>query len=59
MSSADCTNKHLVLEHTHLQSHLLGGEFSTFSAAIASCYNSAFFVPPGTHHYWVDRGSME
>ena len=30
---------------------------STFSAANA-IRNSPFFVPPGTHHYWVDRGGM-
>ena len=32
-------------------------EFSAFSAANA-IHNSAFLVPPGTHHCWVDRGSM-
>ena len=52
----------LVLEHTLLQSHLVW-ENSAFvillHAAIANHYRLAFFVPPGTHHCWVDRGSME
>ena len=47
----------LVLELSLVQSHLLWGEFSAFSAAIA-IHNSPLFVPPGTHHCWVDRGGM-
>ena len=47
----------LVLELSLVRSHLLWGEFSAFSAAIA-IHNSPFFVPPGTHHCWVDRGGM-
>ena len=31
----------------------------TFAAIIANHYNLAFFVPPGTHRYWVGRCSME
>ena len=33
-------------------SHLLWGESIAFSAAFT------IFVPPGTHHCWVDRGGM-
>ena len=33
------------------------GEFSAFSAANA-IHNFPVFIPPGTHHCWVDRGSM-
>ena len=40
-----------------IRSHLLWGEFSAFSAAIA-IHNSPLFIPPGTHHCWVDRGGM-
>ena len=29
--------------------------FVHFAAAIANQYNFGFLVPPGTHHYWVDR----
>ena len=47
----------LVLELSLVHSHLLWGEFSAFSAAIA-IHNSPLFVPPGTHHCWVDRGGM-
>ena len=47
----------LVLELSLIRSHLLWGEFSAFSAAIA-IHNSPLFVPPGTHHCWVDRGGM-
>ena len=47
----------LVLELSLVRSHLLWGEFSAFSAAIA-IHNSPFFVPPGTHRCWVDRGGM-
>ena len=47
----------LVLELSLVQSHLLWGEFSAFSAAIA-IHNSPLFVPPGTLHCWVDRGGM-
>ena len=47
----------LVLELSLVRSHLLWGEFSAFSAAIA-IHNSPLFVPPGTHHCWVDRGGM-
>ena len=36
----------LVLELSLVQSHLLWGEFSTISAAIA-IHNSPLFVPPG------------
>ena len=38
-------------------SHLLWGEFWAFSAANA-IHKSPFFVSPGTHHCWVDRGGM-
>ena len=47
----------LVLELSLVRSHLLWGEFSAFSAADA-IHNSPLFVPPGTHHCWVDRGGM-
>ena len=47
----------LVLELSLVQFHLLWGEFSTFSAAIA-IHNSPLFIPSGTHHCWVDRGGM-
>ena len=47
----------LVSELSLIWSHLLWGEFSEFSAGIA-IHNSLLFVPPGTHHCWVDRGSM-
>ena len=47
----------LVLELSLVRSHLLWGEFSAFSAAIA-IHNSPLFVPPGTHHCWVNRGGM-
>ena len=47
----------LVLELSLVRSHLLWGEFSAFSAAIV-IHNSPLFVPPGTHHCWVDRGGM-
>ena len=47
----------LVLELSLVQSHLLWGEFSAFSAASA-IHNSPLFVPSGTHHCWVDRGGM-
>ena len=47
----------LVLELFLVRSHLLWGDFSAFSAAIA-IHNSSLFVPPGTHHCWVDRGGM-
>ena len=48
----------LVLELSLLQSHLVWGEFSAFSAANA-IHNFPIFVPPCTHHCWVGRGSME
>ena len=47
----------LVLELSLVRSHLLWGELSAFSAAIA-IHNSPLFVPSGTHHCWVDRGGM-
>ena len=47
----------LVFELSFAWFHLLWGEFSAFSAAIA-IPNSPLFVPPGTHHCWVDRGGM-
>ena len=47
----------LVLELSLIRSHLPWGEFNAFSAANA-IHNSPFFVPPGTHHCWVDRGGM-
>ena len=47
----------LVLELSLIQSHLLWGELSAFSAANA-IHNCVFFIPPGTHHCWVDRGGM-
>ena len=47
----------LVLELSLIRSHLLWGEFSAFSAADA-IHNFPIFVPPGTHHCWVDRGGM-
>ena len=40
-----------------IRSHLLWGEFSAFSVADA-IHNSPLFIPPGTHHCWVDRGSI-
>ena len=49
--------KPLVLELSHVQSHLIWGEFSTFSAADV-IHNSPFFVPPGIHHWWVNRDGM-
>ena len=48
----------LVLELSLLQSHLLWGEFSAFSAA-NPIHNSLIFIPPGTHHSWVDREIWE
>ena len=50
----------LVLEFFLIQSHLLWGEFS-ICALCCSCSQSlqlSFLVPPGTHHCWVDRGSV-
>ena len=47
----------LVWELSLVRSHLLWGEFSAFSAAIA-IHNSPLFVSPGTHQCWVDRGGM-
>ena len=50
----------LVLKLSHIQPHLLWGEFSICSLC-CSCNQSlqfSFLVPPGTHHCWVDRGSM-
>ena len=47
----------LVLELSLARSHLLWGECSAFSAAIA-IHNYPLFVPPGTHHCWVGRGCM-
>ena len=47
----------LVLELSLVRSHLLCGDFGTFSAALA-IHNSPLFVPPGTYHCWVDRGGM-
>ena len=48
------------MEHTLLQSHLLWGEFSI--CALCCSYSQSlqfsFLVPPGTHHCWVDRGSV-
>ena len=44
---------------THFTGHLLWREFSTFPAAKANQYNSAFFVPSGTHYCRVNRGRME
>ena len=58
MSLTDCAVTLLVLENTLLQSHLLWGEFSMFSAARANHYNSTLFVPPGTHCWWMDRDSL-
>ena len=58
MSSADCIITPLVLEYTLLQPNLWG-EFWPFSAGKAIDYNSAFFIPPGTHYCWLDRGSMD
>ena len=49
--------KPLVFELFLIWSHLLWGEFSAFSTANAIHY-SQFFVPPGTHHCWVDRDGM-
>ena len=49
----------LVLEQTPVQSNLLWGEFSAFSVPRTNHYNSAFFIPLGTHHWCVSRGSME
>ena len=46
-----------VLEHSLILSHLIWGEFSAFSADNA-IHSSQFFVPPGTHNCWVDRGVM-
>ena len=48
----------LVLELSLIWSHVLWGEFSTFSAANA-IHNFPIFTPPGIHHCWVGRGSME
>ena len=48
----------LVLELSLIWSRFLLGEFSSFSVANA-IHNSPIFVPPCTHHCWVDRGSME
>ena len=48
----------LSLENSLIRSHLLWGQFSAFSTANA-IHNSPIFVPPGTHHCWVGKGSME
>ena len=41
------------------QSHHLPGKNSAqFSAAVA-IQTVPIFIPPGTHYYWVDRGSMD
>ena len=48
----------LVSELILIRSHLLWEEFSAFSAANAISQFSIFFVPPGTHHCWVDRGGL-
>ena len=48
----------LVLEISLIRSHLLWGEFSAFSAA-NTIHNVQCFIPPGTNHCWVGRGSME
>ena len=48
----------LVLELSLIRSHLPWGEFSAFSAA-NDIHNFPFFVPPGTHYHWMDRGSIE
>ena len=47
----------LVLQLSLVWSHLLWGQFRAFSAAVA-IHNSPLFVPPGTHHCWVNRGGM-
>ena len=50
----------LVLELFLVQSHLLWEEFSI--CALCCSYSQSlqfsFLVPPGTHHCWVDRGSV-
>ena len=48
MSSADCTIKPLILEHTLSWSHLP-----------AHYKVICFFVSPATHYCWVFRGRME
>ena len=48
----------LVLDLSLIRSHLLCGEFSTFSAA-NDIHNAPIFVSPGTHRSWVGRGSMD
>ena len=47
----------VVLEHTPLQSHLLWGEFNIW--ALCYCCTQSLIAPPGTHHCWVGRDSME
>ena len=60
LSSADFTIYTLVMELFLIQSHLLWGEFSI--CALCCSYSQSlqfsFLVPPGTHHCWVDRGSV-
>ena len=51
----------LVLELFLMQSHLLWGEFSICALCCCSYSQSlqfSFLVSPGTHHCWVDRGSV-
>ena len=58
VSSTDSQFTSLALTHSLIQSYLLWGEFSAFSASNA-IHNSTIFIPPGTHYCWVGRGSME
>ena len=57
MSSADFTIYTPALELSLIRSHLAWGEFSAFSA-VNAIHSFPVFVPPGTHHCWVDRGGM-
>ena len=58
LSSADFTITPLVLELSLIRSHFLWGEFSACSAANV-IHNVQIFVPPGTHHWQLGRGSMK
>ena len=46
----------LVLELSFIRSHLLWG--AHFLQLMWFHNSPIFFIPPGTHHAWVDRGSL-
>ena len=59
LSSVDCTGYTSGTgTHSFTVSFSLGS-FAHFAATIANHYDVAFFVPPGTNHCWVSRGSIQ